>query len=50
MMGRRPDDHEAKKQRLRQSAALLLMDDRLEAATIPNICRNAGLSTAAVRY
>lgn len=49
-MGRRPDDHEAKKQRLRRSAALLLMDDRLEAATIPNICRNAGLSPAAVRY
>lgn len=50
MMGRRPDDHEAKKERLRRSAALLLMDDRLEAATIPNICRNAGLSPTAVEY
>ncbi len=49
-MGRRPDDHEAKKDRLRRSAALLLMDDRLEAATIPNICRNAGLSPRAVQY
>lgn len=49
-MGRRPDDHEAKKRRLRRSAALLLMDDRLEAATIPNICRNAGLSSTAVHY
>jgi len=50
MTGRRPDDHEAKKERLRRSAALLLMDNRLEAATIPNICRNAGLSRTAVHY
>ncbi len=50
MTSRRADDHEAKKERLRRSAALLLMDGRLEAATIPNICRNAGLSPTAVQY
>lgn len=50
MAGRRPENHEAKKNRLRRSAALLLMDDRLGAASVPNICRTAGLNIRAVEY
>lgn len=50
MAGRRPDDHEAKKERLRRSAALLLTEGQLGAATIRNICRNAGLTPIAMQY
>ncbi len=49
-MGRHSEDHETKKERLRRSAALLLMDGRLGAATIPSICRDAGLNSRAVQY
>lgn len=50
MAGKRPDDHDSKKNRLRRSAALLLMDNRPGAASIPNICREAGLTPQTVHY
>ena len=50
MAGRKPDDHDAKKERLRRSAALLMTDDRLGPATVLRICRNAGLHPQALHY
>lgn len=50
MASKRGDNHEAKKVRLRRSAALLLTEGQFGAATNPNICRNAGLSPPALEY
>lgn len=50
MKSRRADDHEAKKDRLRRSAAMLLASDQFGAASVWNITRTAGLGPSTLAY